>query len=188
MALGHIHKQQVLSEKPPVVYAGSLERLDFSEEQDEKGFYLMEIEQDKATGKRQTSFEFHSVAGRRFLTINVNIAPDDINPTVTVLKAIAEQEDNVKEAIVRLQISLSAEMESQLRDNDMRNALSQAHYFTIAKDIKREARLRLGNWTVEELTPLDALKAWLESKNTPPERIKTLLVYGERVIEGREES
>jgi exonuclease SbcD len=182
VALGHIHKRQVLSEKPPVVYAGSLERLDFSEEQDEKGFYLVEIEQDKTTGRRQTSFEFHPLAGRRFLTISINIPPEDINPTATVLRAIGEQESNIIEAIVRLQISLSGEAEGQLRDNDIRNALSQAHYFTIAKDIKREARLRLGNLTAEELTPLEALKAWLETKNTPPERMKTLLEYGERVI------
>jgi len=31
VALGHIHKHQVLAENPPVVYAGSLERIDFSE-------------------------------------------------------------------------------------------------------------------------------------------------------------
>ncbi len=183
IALGHIHKHQVLSSNPPVVYAGSLERLDFSEAEDDKGFYLVEIETDGETGKRRVSFDFHQVIGRRFLTIEVNIEPEDAEPTATVLKAIAEQEDKVEDAIVRLQISLPVEIEGQLRDNDIRNAVKEAHYFAIAKDIKRETRLRLGQWMAEEITPSDALKAYLESKKVSPERAKLLLEYGEKLIQ-----
>jgi len=183
IALGHIHKHQVLSNNPPVVYPGSLERLDFSEAEDDKGFYLVEIEPDKETGKRRVSFDFHQVTGRRFLTVNINIEPQDAEPTSAVLRAIAEQEDKVKDAIVRLNISLPAEIEGQLRDNDIRNVMKEAHYFAIAKDIKREARLRLGQWTAEEIAPLDALKAYLESKKVSPERAKILLEYGEKLIQ-----
>jgi len=181
VALGHIHRHQILSHNPPVVYAGSLERLDFSEE-DDKGFYLIEIEPDKETGKRRVSFDFHPVTGRRFLTLNVNIEPQDTDPTATALKAIAEQEDKVRDAIIRLNIGLPAEIAGQLRDNDIRNAVKEAHYFAIAKDIQRETRLRLGKWTAEEITPVDALKAWLETQKFTPERAKILLEYGERLI------
>jgi exonuclease SbcD len=186
IALGHIHKHQVLSQNPPVVYAGSLERLDFSEAEDDKGFYLVEIKTDKETGQRQVSFDFHPVAGRRFVTIDVSIKPQDAEPTATVLKAIAGQGDKIKEAIVRLNISLPAEVEGQLRDNDIRNALGEAHYFALAKDIKRESRLRLGQWTAEEITPSAALKAYLESKKLSPERAKLLLQYGEELIQEQE--
>jgi len=183
IALGHIHKHQVLSANPPVVYSGSLERLDFGEEEDDKGFYIVEIQQGGETGKRQVSFDFHQVTGRRFLTISIVINPQDADPTATVFRAIAEQEDKVREAIVRVQIDLPAQCEGQLRDNDIRNALKDAHYFTIAKDIQRETRLRLGNWTAEEITPLDALKAYLESKKVSPERVRLLLEYGEKLIQ-----
>jgi len=183
IALGHIHKHQVLSNNPPVVYAGSLERLDFSEEEDNKGFYLVEIEPDKETGKRLVSFDFHQVTGRRFLTINISIESQDTDPTSTVLRAIAEQEDSIRDAIVRLNISLPAETEGQLRDNDIRNMLKEAYNFTIAKDIQRETRLRLGKWTAEEIPPLDALKAYLESKKVSPQRAKLLLEYGEQLIQ-----
>jgi len=187
VALGHIHKHQVLSHNPPVVYSGSLERLDFSEEEDDKGFYLVEIEPDGEAGKRQVSFDFHRVVGRRFLTIGVNIEPPDAEPTATVLKAIAEQQDEVRDAIVRLSVSLPAEIEGQLRENEIRNALREAHYFTVAKDIKRETRLRLGRWAAEEISPLDALKTYLQSrKDISSERAKLLLEYGERLIQGRE--
>jgi len=183
VALGHIHRHQVLSPNPPVVYPGSLERLDFSEEEDDKGFYLVEIEPDLEMSKRQVSFNFHPIAGRRFLTINITIELEDTDPTSTVLRAVADQEDKIRNAIVRLGISLPAEMVGQPRDNDVRNALKEAHYFTIAKDIKRETRMRLGKWTAEEITPLDALKAYLESKKVSPKRAELLLQYGEKLIQ-----
>ena len=184
IALGHIHKHQVLSQNPPVVYAGSLERLDFGEEEDDKGFYLIEITPDDKTGKRQVSFDFHMIDGRRFLTINTNIESEDIDPTTTVLKAITEQQGKIIDAVVRLQISLPAESQGQLRDNDIRNALKETHYFTIIKDIQREMRLRLGKWTAEELTPVEALKKYLETrKDLSRERAKVLLEYGDKLIQ-----
>jgi len=183
VALGHIHRHQVLSQNPPAIYAGSLERLDFGEEEDDKGFYLIEITPDENTGKRQVSFDFHLIAGRRFLTVNINIESEDTDPTSTVLKAIAEQQDKISDAVIRLQVSLPAECQGQLRDNDIRNALKETHYFTIIKDIQREMRLRLGKWTAEELTPVEALKKYLETrKDLSRERAKLLLEYGEKLI------
>ena len=182
IALGHIHKSQVLYDNPPVVYSGSLERVDFGEEDDEKGFYVIELEPDRPAGQRLASLTFHQVTGRRFLTVSVTVEARDADPTSTVLRAIAEREEEVKDAIVRLQISLPAETEGQIRDNDIRGALKEAYYYSVAKDIRRENRLRLGQWTAEEITPLEALKTYLESKKVSAERTKTLLEYGERLI------
>ncbi len=183
IALGHIHRHQVVHENPPVVYAGSLERLNFSEETDEKGFYVVDIEPDGETGKRRVSFHFHQLSGRRFVTINANIEPEEADPTLTVIKAITEQASNIGDSIVRLNISLPAELEGALRDSDIRSALKEAHHFSVARDIKRETRLRLGKLAAEEITPFEALKAYLNSKKVSPERTKTLLEYGERLIQ-----
>ena len=182
VALGHIHKHQVLASHPPVVYSGSLERVDFGEERDEKGFCVIDIEPDGLPNRRRVAFQFHPVTGRRFLTIEVNIGPGDTDPTATALRAIDEQGDKVKDAIVRFQITLPAELEGQLGNNEIRNALKEAHYLTIAKDIKREARLRMGKWTAEEITPLEALKTYLGSRNVPPAHADLLLEYGEKLI------
>jgi len=186
IALGHIHRHQVLSDSPPAVYAGSLSRLDFGEEDDDKGFYVVEIEPDQKEGKRHVSFRFHPITGRRFLTISLALQQQDADPTASVLNAIAEQGDKVVDAIVRLQLSLPAEIEGQLNDNEIRDALKEAHYFTIARDIRRETRLRLGSSTVEELTPVEALEKYLESKNVSAERSRLLLKYGEKLIRGQE--
>ena len=149
----------------------------------EKGFYLVEIGPAPTTGKRQVSFDFHPISGRRFLTISITLEAEDTDPTATILKTIAEQADRVREAIVRLNLTLPAQIESLLRDGDIRDALKEAHYFTIAREIQREARLRLGSYAAEEITPLDALKAYLESKKVSPERAKVLLEYGVRLIQ-----
>ncbi|HEY40644.1 MAG TPA: exonuclease SbcCD subunit D [Dehalococcoidia bacterium] len=185
VALGHIHKHQVLSDSPPTVYAGSLERLDFGEETDDKGFYIVDIQPGKAKDKRMVSFQFQPIEGRRFLTISLTLETGDTDPTATVVRAIDGQD--TADAIVRLQLTLPAEIEGQLSDAEVRDALKEAHYFTIAKDIRRETRLRLGKWAAEEISPVEALKAYLEQKKISPTRSKTLLEYGERLISGETE-
>ncbi len=180
VALGHIHRHQVLSPRPPAVYAGSLERLDFGDEKDDKGFYLVEIEADKETGQRQVSYRFHPISGRRFITIDVDLEPDDLEPTTTILKAIGEQE--IADAIVRLHISLPQELEGQVRDGDVKEALKEAHFYTVARNIKRESRLRLGWQSAEEITPTQALKDYLKNKKFSKSYSELLFKYGEELI------
>ncbi len=96
---------------------------------------------------------------------------------------IEKQEHEVKDAIVRLQLNLPAEIEGFLKDNEIKNALKDAYFCTIARDIKRESRPRLGQWTVAEITPVEALKIYLEQKKTSPERLKELMEYGQKLIE-----
>ena len=179
VALGHIHRHQVLSEKPPVVYCGSLERLDFGDENDEKGFYIVEIKTDKA-GSRKVDYKFHPLDVRRFLTIKVDIYLEDTEPTETILKAIAGQD--IAGAIVRLQLSLPQESEGLIADAEVRSALKPAYYFTVARDIKRQSRTRLGSHTAEEITPLDALKVYVKDRKFSQSYSKTLLKYGGELI------
>jgi exonuclease SbcD len=188
VALGHIHRHQVVSEElQPVVYSGSLERVDFGDEQDNKGFYQVNIEPGGGTMNRKVSYEFHPVPARRFLTIESKITLENEDPTATVLKEISVFKDEVKDAIVRLNIALPAEKDAFLKDNELRDALKPAHYFLITRDLQREKRTRLGTLTAEGMTPLDALKKWLELQNMSPEHSKLLMEYGERLIQGRSE-
>jgi exonuclease SbcD len=185
IALGHIHKHQVLTENPPVVYAGSLERIDFGEENDEKGFYVVDIVQ-REEEKRGVKYKFHPVKARHFLTIDVTLKPEEVDPTAAILASVTAQQEKIRDAIVRLNITLPSTLEGQLRFNEIREALKDAYYFSINRNVQRETRLRLGSRNVEEITPLTALKVWLETQKIAPERQKILLEYGEKLIEGRE--
>jgi DNA repair protein SbcD/Mre11 len=179
IALGHIHRRQELSSAPPVVYAGSLDRVDFGEEADDKGFYEVDIRTD-AAGKKVTVYEFHQIEGRRFITINVKLDASELDPSRKILEAISTQP--VKDAIVRIRIAMPEHSSNYLNDGEIRNALKECCHYTITREIARENRLRLGRITAEELTPLNALKAYLETKKVTPERTKILMEYGEKLI------
>lgn len=188
VALGHIHRHQVLAENPPMVYAGSLERLDFSDEGDDKGFYLVDIE--IASGKRWTSFEFHTTQCRRFLTIKLELQATDPAPTETVLQAIGRSYNEICGNIVRLEISLSQELEGQLREDEIRNLAREAYYFAIVKQLKRELRPRLGDRSAEEMTPVEALRAYVNQKSgeLPLKKVRQLLEHGQKIIRGSDDS
>jgi DNA repair protein SbcD/Mre11 len=197
VALGHIHKGQVLKESPPTIYSGSLERLDFGDENDDKGFYLVEINETKNSGSRKQSdnvpacsltacartvkYRFQSIDARRFFTMSLDIEPNDPDPTSTVLQAIDANENKIQDAVTRIDISIPATIANRLRDSDIRNKIKNAYYLTISKDVRRETRLRMGKGALEGITPEQALKAYLESKYTP-ERAKVLLEQGEKMI------
>ncbi len=179
VALGHIHKGQILSHNPPVVYPGSLQRIDFGDEKDTKGFYSVEI---NARGK-ETILNLHPVKARRFLTIKVNISSHDLNPTPTILRAIAQHEREIKDAIVRVQITIPEISDGLVQEQEIRKALREAQYINIAREVEQRQRTRLSSQAAEEMTPLEALKVYLELKKTPPDQAKTLLQYGERLIQ-----
>ena len=180
IALGHIHKRQVLCEKPPIVYAGSLERLDFGDEGEEKGFYVIEIEQEDVN--RSVKYEFHKINARKFLTLELTVDEGNPDPTKSILERIAERKGDIADAIVRLKISLPANLATMLREGEIFKALKEAYNVSIGKEIRQVARTRASGWITKNLTPLDALKNYLEIKNYSLEHREKLMEYGEKLI------
>lgn len=175
VALGHIHKHQVLCEKPPVVYAGSIERIDFGEEKEDKGFVVAEVEKDRA------NYEFVKLAARPFVTVEVEARGDD--PTAEVLAAIDRHD--ISEAVVRVIIHTTSDKEPLIRESEIRRRLADAfHVAAMVRDVERKTRLRLGtDQAVAEMTPRQMLERYLQVKQTPPERAQVLLEYADRIIE-----
>ena len=182
VALGHVHKHQVLGRDPLIVYAGSLQRVDFGEEKDPKGFCLIDLDPAKPVGQRIRSFEFREVGARSFLTISVDIRSDDLDPSGTVIRAI--EGHHIDGAIVRVAIALPPELEGHLRDEDIRKALSAAHFVaSVSVKVAEQRRTRLGQTYSEALEPREALRLYFESRNVPPDRAKLLMEHAERLME-----
>jgi exonuclease SbcD len=178
VALGHIHKHQLLNEKPPVIYSGSIERIDFGEEREDKGFVVAEVERGRA------SWQFVKTDARPFVTIEVAAQGD--NPTAEVLETIAAHD--IEDAVVRIIIHLAAEKEPLINEDEIRRALRGAfHVAAMVKDVERKVRLRLGDQPIEEMTPRQMLERYFQVKQTDPERIKLLLDHAESIFRELEE-
>ncbi|MQG21563.1 MAG: exonuclease SbcCD subunit D [SAR202 cluster bacterium] len=187
-ALGHIHRTQTLWEDPHLIYSGSLQRVDFSEENDPKGFYVLDIEPTLPQGKRLQNVHFEEVNARRFITIDVNLKDSLHEPTAHVIKTI--EENYVENAVVRLRLQLAASQESLLNENAIRRALdSSAFVASISRDVERPTRIRLGrDMTAETLSPIQALELYLDSRESSNQDRKDLLDAARLLIENEEES
>lgn len=177
VALGHIHKHQVLGKNPLIVYSGSPQRIDFGEEKEEKGICLVEIT------KKEASFDFIPTKSRKFLTIEVNLAVDDKNPTETILDQI--KKNDIAEKIVRVIINIPAGLDTEIEMDKIKKALSSADFLAgISKNVERQNRIRLtGDIQVESLTPIDALKKYFEAKNISKDRQIELAKYAAQLLD-----
>ncbi len=128
VALGHIHKYQDLNpgHHPPVVYSGSLERIDFGEEGEDKGFCLVRIAEDATMPRgRKTTVEFVPVAARRFVTIELKVLNGQ-DATERIVAACAEAD--LTDAVVRVLYHLPAGYATPIDLQRVRQALKPAFH------------------------------------------------------------
>jgi len=179
VALGHIHKHQNLTRgeegAPPVVYAGSLERIDFGEENEPKGFCFAEISRGK------TEVEFVPVHARPFHTIRVNVKTED-EPTPAVLDAVALRKPELADAVVRVIVSMTSQQAGLLDERAIHKAAEGASHLSIQQEVREEARARLGTDSAESLTPLELLARYFQAKAVDENRIAELLHAAEELI------
>jgi hypothetical protein len=110
------------------------------------------------------------------------VKDDDLDPTGTILRGIAAHANEIAGAVVRLKISLPGNMANVLREGEILKAVKEAYNVNIAKEMRRSVRGRATGWIKDSMTPLEALKNYLESNNVTPERRNKLLEYGEKLI------
>jgi exonuclease SbcD len=156
VALGHIHKHQNLNPGgyPPVVYPGSIDRVDFGEEFDEKGFCMVSLK------KGEASYRFLPTCARPFLTIGVNITNKE-DPTLDILQEIDKYRPRLNGAVVRIFYTVDEERESLVDLKRVRAALEPA--FLVAgiirktENVKRTMRVPIS----ESLGMLEALDKYI---------------------------
>ncbi|MDB9417256.1 exonuclease subunit SbcD [Microcystis aeruginosa] len=159
VALGHVHKHQNLnpSNDPPIVYPGSIDRVDFSEEKEDKGYVLIEV------AKGEVKWKFCPLPVRTFRSIEVDVSEAE-NPQKELLKALKKHD--IQEAVIRLVYKIRSEQLELINTNQLDEALKTAHSYSIrAELISQLTRPRLPELGVgNQLDPMEALKAYIDNK------------------------
>lgn len=159
VALGHVHKHQNLNptNDPPVIYPGSIERVDFSEEKEEKGYILIHLK------KGEVNWDFCPLPARPFLTIKVDISQSE-DPQGDLVKAIEKK--TIENTVVRVNYQIRSEQLELINNTVIHEALKAAHSYTIRPEIISQlSRPRLPELGIgKSLDPIEALKTYLDNQ------------------------
>ncbi|MDB9319896.1 exonuclease SbcCD subunit D [Nodularia spumigena] len=177
VALGHVHRHQNLnkSNNPPVIYPGSIERVDFSEEKEDKGYVMIELERGSA------DWEFCPLPVRTFRTIEVDISKAE-DPQAALMKAIAKY--NIEDTVVRLIYKLRSEQMDIIDSASIHTALTPAHNYTIqAELVSQLARPRIPELTASSsIDPRSALKTYLNNREDLTDIAASMLEAAEKLL------
>lgn len=177
VALGHVHKHQNLnkSNDPPVIYPGSIERVDFSEEKEDKGYVMIELE------RGNVKWEFCRLDVRTFRTIEVDVSKAE-DPQGVIMKAIAKH--NIEDAVVRLIYKLRSEQLDLIDNTALHTALTQAHTYTIQPELVSQlARPRIPELSASSsIDPMSALKTYLDNREDLKDIAASMLEAADKLL------
>lgn len=171
VAMGHIHKPQDLNKgyHPPVIYPGSIERVDFGEALDDKFFIVAEV------NRGTTQVEWRKIDGTRpFIERRTTIVSTE-NVTQHLIRTLPTP-DKMTEAIVKLTVEYPREMDVLIDETTLRKYTECCFEFHLVKRPKSEARVRIPEGqTVSSLGPLELLSQYFETaKIKEPEDLQQL--------------
>lgn len=176
VALGHVHRHQLLCESPVVAYPGSIERVDFSEAEEAKGYIWATVT------KGHTRFEFCPLSVRSFITIKADLTHTS-EPQAALLNAIAKHP--IEAAVVRVLYSLRPDQVDQLSNAAIYEALTPAHTYTIHPQIvTQQVRSRLPELVPSNrLDPIDALQLYLANREDLTELAADMVAAAKALVE-----
>jgi DNA repair protein SbcD/Mre11 len=181
VALGHIHKPQDLNENrhPPVVYPGSIERVDFGEAKDDKFYVIASVEKGK------TNVDWCKIEGiRPFVDVYKSLESEE-NVTETLRDALINAGE-LKDAVVRMTIEYPRDWEDLVDEAMLREICVESFEFTLIRRTHASARVRLPeDRTIGSLSPMELFDIYLNSAHVSQDDGDKLRKLAQEVIGNR---
>jgi exonuclease SbcD len=186
VAMGHIHKHQNLNEgqHPPVIYPGSIERVDWGEAKEDKYFIIAEVE------KGETKVQWREIKGiRKFIDRFLQLESDkNVNDQI---RQVMPNQAEMKDAIVRLAIEFPRDWDSLIDEGLLQDLTKEAFEFHLVKRPQMEQRIRIPeDKNVGSLSAEDLLDIYWKSAHTEavdPDNLMSLARQIINKVEGGED-
>lgn len=173
VVMGHLHKHQIMLKKPMVYYTGSLQRVDFSEEKQEKGFVVLDVHPDSSV-----DYEFIEIESQKFFTLDINLIGES-NETEYICKQLDKNKKKIVNSILRIRASVEkGNYVNESKVYEHAYSLGAEIVLDIQKRVEKKELVRNANLT-EHIDEHKALKIFFEGK----ENVEKLLNMGKTIIE-----
>ncbi len=179
VALGHIHRHQSLNEDrhPPIVYPGSIERIDFGEAREKKGFVLANV------GVGASDWQFVPLRTRQFIDLEVETS--DADAFMRDIMAQLPPRATVRDAICRVRLSYPRDWEPMLDEAAILEHFAEAFSIQIQKHRQASRRARLGDGAeVEAMPPAELLATYWRTIGIDEEEAAALQELAKEVLGG----
>lgn len=178
VALGHLHRHQNLNLHgyPAVVYSGSIERVDFGERKEEKGFCDVIIHE-----KNKCTFNFIPTPTRTFIQIEETLTPNK-DHTKHLIDAISRH--TIKDAIIKIIYHVPMGIEDMVDIKQIQRACQHAMQLISITPVHtrsyREKRILNSNLSKDNLPALfeallDQKPEWYGKKNQLLKKLDLLI-------------
>lgn len=157
VAMGHIHKPQDVNAggHPPVIYPGSIERVDFGEAKDDKFYIIADVE------RGSTKVEWRKIEGTRPFIERRAVLGSSENVTEVLKNALPR---DMSGAIVKLVVEYPRELDTLIDESALRKHAEDAFEFHLVKRPQIEARVRIPEGqVVSSMSPLELLGQYFDS-------------------------
>lgn len=170
--LGDVHKAQVIQKDPLVIYAGSINRVDFGERNDEKSVLLIN-DSPEFKCKRIV------LKSRRMIQYDIECKVGEDNDWKLVDK------DEMKDAIVKVIYHGTVEALREVDEKNVREFLTtscQCKEVMVQYDVHKESIAR-DERVNENITPKQALELYLEQIDLSHEEKTAIIELSQKVME-----